>query len=179
MKPTSPAINAGNPNFNASGFNPPLDSDYRGPHFTRVSGGRIDLGAYEAQTLSLVVDSLVDENDEDHSVGDLSLREAVILTNQNPGADQISFAASLFAADPGLALAKGVLTLNDDLSLIGPGSAVLTIDALHHSQIFNGTFNSTSFEIRGMTLTNGSAYAVNGIGVAGGRNWIWSGRTAY
>lgn len=38
----SPALNAGDPNF----VGPPL-YDQRGPGFARVSGGRLDIGAFE------------------------------------------------------------------------------------------------------------------------------------
>jgi hypothetical protein len=41
----SPAINAGDPNFT-----PPPVYDQRGPGFDRVVNGRIDSGAFEAQT---------------------------------------------------------------------------------------------------------------------------------
>jgi hypothetical protein len=41
----SPAIDAGDPNFT-----PPPDFDQRGPGFDRVVNGRIDIGAFEAQT---------------------------------------------------------------------------------------------------------------------------------
>jgi hypothetical protein len=44
LLPGSPAINAGD-----SGFMPPPDFDQRGAPFTRVSGGRIDIGAFEVQ----------------------------------------------------------------------------------------------------------------------------------
>ncbi|MCC5864207.1 MAG: hypothetical protein JJU31_03705 [Wenzhouxiangella sp.] len=41
--PTSPVLNAGDPDFS-----PPPESDQRGPGFPRVRGGRIDIGAVEA-----------------------------------------------------------------------------------------------------------------------------------
>ena len=43
----SPAIDAGDPNFD-----PPPDNDQRGPGFSRVANGRIDIGAFEAQTVT-------------------------------------------------------------------------------------------------------------------------------
>jgi hypothetical protein len=46
LLPGSPAINAGDPNFT-----PPPDFDQRGPGFPRVACGRIDIGAFEVQTL--------------------------------------------------------------------------------------------------------------------------------
>jgi hypothetical protein len=46
----SPAINAGDPNFNPQAFQPPLLYDQRGgPVFPRVVNGRVDIGAFEAR----------------------------------------------------------------------------------------------------------------------------------
>ena len=45
----SPAINAGDPNFNPHAFIPPLLYDQRGLRFTRVVNGRVDIGAFELQ----------------------------------------------------------------------------------------------------------------------------------
>ena len=49
-----------------------------------------------AQTLAvdeiIVVDTLEDTDDGNHSAGDWSLREAILLANSNPGADTIVFA---------------------------------------------------------------------------------------
>lgn len=97
----SPAIDSGDP-----AFLPPPASDQRGAPFVRVFDGDgdfipvIDIGAYELQSLPgpapIVVDSLVDENDGDYSVGDLSLREAIGLANGSVGViDTIMFAPPL------------------------------------------------------------------------------------
>jgi hypothetical protein len=46
----SPAINAGDPNFNPNIFSPPLLYDQRNsPRFPRVVNGRIDIGAFESK----------------------------------------------------------------------------------------------------------------------------------
>ena len=46
----SPAIDAGDPNFNPYAFNPPLLYDQRdGPGFPRIVHGRIDIGAFESK----------------------------------------------------------------------------------------------------------------------------------
>jgi hypothetical protein len=71
-------IDAGDPAAAAAG------SDQRGAPFLRVFGGRIDIGAYERQTVagsSLVVDTLTDETDGIYTSGELSLREALGLAN--------------------------------------------------------------------------------------------------
>jgi hypothetical protein len=49
LLPGSPALNAGDPNFDPHAFDPPLLSDQRGLPLMRVFGGRIDIGAFEDQ----------------------------------------------------------------------------------------------------------------------------------
>jgi hypothetical protein len=48
----SPAIDAGNPNFDPNAFNPPMLYDQRGPSYDRVAHGRIDIGAFEVQIVT-------------------------------------------------------------------------------------------------------------------------------
>jgi hypothetical protein len=52
LLPGSPAIDAGDPNFDPNAFDPPLLYDQRGPGFLRVVNGRIDIGAFEVQAKS-------------------------------------------------------------------------------------------------------------------------------
>jgi len=47
LLPGSPAIDAGTPNFT-----PPPDYDQRGTNFSRVFNGRVDIGAFEVQTVA-------------------------------------------------------------------------------------------------------------------------------
>src|SRR6266550_1947140 len=47
----SPAIDAGDPNFNPNSFNPPMVYDQRGTGFNRVVNGRVDIGAFEVQAV--------------------------------------------------------------------------------------------------------------------------------
>ena len=102
LLPGNPAINQGD---NARAVDPwerPLTTDQRGAGRARVVGGAVDIGAFEVQT---IVSTLADEDDGDHSPGDLSLREALGLaaSTSNPGKDEIRFA-------PGLA--GGTITLD-------------------------------------------------------------------
>ncbi len=88
LLPSSPAIDAGSNALiaidPATGL--PYTTDQRGVPFARVAGGTVDIGAYEAQALNLVVDTTADENDGNYAPGDLSLREAVEAANAIPGA---------------------------------------------------------------------------------------------
>jgi len=45
----SPAIDAGDPNFDPNNFTPPLITDQRGSGFARVVNSRVDIGAFEVQ----------------------------------------------------------------------------------------------------------------------------------
>ena len=47
LLPGSPAIDAGDPNFDPATFTPPLTTDQRGLGFARVQNGRVDIGAVE------------------------------------------------------------------------------------------------------------------------------------
>ena len=177
----SPARNMGDPAA-AAGINGVPQFDQRRAPFGRVFGGRIDIGAYELQSLpagSLVVDTLVDESDGDYSAGDLSLREATELARGSVlTADSITFAASLTSGGPAsIVLTLGELAITDALSIIGPGQHLLTIDASGNdltpeeingdgSRIFNiddGNFD-TQFDasISGLTLTGGDASGSGG-----------------
>jgi hypothetical protein len=48
----SPAIDAGDPNFDPNVFNPPMLYDQRGSAYNRVALGRIDTGAFEVQIVT-------------------------------------------------------------------------------------------------------------------------------
>ena len=142
--------------------------DQRGAPFSRVAdgdgagGARIDIGAYERQTLpglTLVVDILADESDGNYSVGDLSLREAVELSNGSIGFDTITFAAALTSGGPAsIVLTLDELAIRDSLTIDGPGANLLSIDGNSRSRIFNiddaSSSTTVAVEIARLTLTN-------------------------
>lgn len=167
LLPGSPARDAGDPTALAAIADVP-QFDQRGAPFTRVAGGRIDMGAFETQ---IVVDTFADENDGDHSRGDLSLREAIGLANADPGSDLIRFDPDLFASGPGtIILTMGALVVSTSLSIEGPGAELLSIDASGNdptpdmnngdgTRVFEVTNNVS---ISGLTLTGGDAAAGGG-----------------
>lgn len=146
----SPAINAG---ANPLG----LTSDQRGAAFLRASGAA-DIGAYERQTLALVVSSNGDASDGDYSEGNLTLREACELSNANPFADTITFASSMRGTT--ITLTGSTLYIADSVTITGPGAGSLTIDANHGSRIFTVTDGGPNTviqaEITGLMLINGT-----------------------
>jgi CSLREA domain-containing protein len=168
----SPVIDAGDAALEAGvGETPAFDQ--RGAPFSRVVGARIDIGAVEAIGAPIVVDTLVDESDGNFSKGDLSLREAIELANAQPGAETIMFDPAMFASGPGtILLTQGELRAREAISLTGPGSHLLTIDASGNDPTpelddARGTAVLHSFfsEIiaSGMTLTGGDTFDGGGI----------------
>ncbi len=138
----SPAIDAGESTAVAGVGNVPL-YDQRGEPFTRVFDGlqdtkdRIDIGAYELQGTTFIVDSLLDEDDGVISTGNLSLREAVDLANANPFPDVIMFSPSLSGQTifqqpkNGATLQPGTPTdirITDSVTIMGLGRNLLTLD---------------------------------------------------
>ena len=145
----SPAIDTGDFSFGGT-----PDTDQRRVPFVRVNGA-IDIGAFEVQSLAMVVDTLADESDGNYSAGDLSLREALQLANGLAGADTVSFAAGLAGGTINLNAGLGQIVISDSVTVMGLGANQLTINAGGASrvlQITSGTVN-----VNGLTLTGGNA----------------------
>ena len=149
----SPAIDAGsNPNN--------LETDQRGEGFNRTVGNGTDIGAYEVQDgnggqtpTDLVVSTLVDENDGDFSAGDLSLREAIALSNKQEGKDTIIFDSGLSGGTIALAESQERdLNISDSVSIDGLGQDNLTLDG---GFIFDIANADTNVAIDGLNLTGG------------------------
>ena len=83
-----------------------------------------------------------------------SLREAVEIANDLEGPDEIVFA---FHRDNAvtITLDLGEFKLTDAVTITGPGTDLLTIDARNQSRIFNITASQGDFALNGLTLTNG------------------------
>jgi len=152
------ALVAGSPAIDAGNAGAPPANDQRGVPFVREFG-TIDIGAYEVQNLSLVVDTLDDELDGDHSVLDLSLREALELANANPGADSVSFAGALALGTINLEAALGQLEISDDVTITGLGADQLTVDAGGNSRVLEIT--SGTVDISGLTISGGTTTGNN------------------
>ncbi|MEX2142163.1 MAG: choice-of-anchor Q domain-containing protein [Pirellulales bacterium] len=149
----SPAIDAGN---NESA--PPTDQ--RGEPFERIANGTIDIGAYETQPLRFIVDITHDENDGNYATGDLSLREAILLTSDNPDHDIIEFAPAL--ASSTITLTMGELPITSDLTITGLGIDQLTISGNDASRVFHVAAGAT-VAVSELTIRNGRALEGGGI----------------
>jgi CSLREA domain-containing protein len=139
--------------------NPALTTDQRDVPFVRNFGGGVDMGAVERQVQDLrpvlVVDNALDELDGDYTLGDLSLREAILIANQTPGIDEIHFAPEINGQP--LLLTLGQLAVTDPLIVTGNGAANTVIDAQLLSRIFDVTATAGAATFARLTLAHGSA----------------------
>ena len=148
----SPAIDAGSNPDN-------LQTDQRGEGFDRTVGGGTDIGAFEVQDddggetpTDLVVSILEDENDGDFSAGDLSLREAIALANEQQGIDTISFDSSLSGGTISINESnERELIISDSVAINGLGQDNLTLDG---GFIFN-VESGVDLAIDGLNLIGG------------------------
>jgi hypothetical protein len=167
--PTNPAIDAGDDSldtpFDARGL---PRSDIPG---VAHNGANIsDIGAFELQleTPSLVVTTAADVVDPFDS--QTSLREALAFAESNPGADTITFVASL--AGQALVLTQGALTITHDVTIDGDavgndGKADITISGGDTSRVFTvddgSTFTFVTATLDSLTIVHGSATKGGGI----------------
>ena len=100
-----------------------------------------------------IVSNLVDENDGDFSAGDLSLREAIALSNQQEGADTITFDSGLSGGTISFGNSQERdLNISDSVSIDGLGQNNLTLDG---GFIFDIANANTNVAIDGLNLTGG------------------------
>jgi len=104
---------------------------------------------------TLVVNAVNDEVvDTD---GRLSLREAIGLANAFPGANAISFDANVFGTPRTIYLTQGALTVADDVTVNGPGPALVTISGNFTARVFDIAGPAPlSVTLTGLTLSNGA-----------------------
>ena len=145
-------------------------SNFRGRVGRRGMGRRISsrpvAELLEDRTLlsTFAVDTFDDNNDGNVGPGNLSLREAILLANQNPGPDQINLPAGTYnltiAGANEDAGKTGDLDITGDLAIVGAGSATTTVNANFLDRAFHiiGTYGATGnpvVSISGLKVTNG------------------------
>lgn len=123
----------------------------------------------DADNSEIVVDTLIDENDGNLSRNDLSLREALLLANDVPGTQVISFSPRLTEAGPATLKLTGTLpTVTGGITINGPdvdatvSPSKLTIQAADRGRLFRFITNSDRATIRGLTLAGGELTSVAG-----------------
>ncbi len=135
-------------------------TDQRG--ITRPRGAKCDIGAVEANTAS-VVNNVGDGAADatrcyDPAMLTCRLRDAIAATDDE---GTITFSAAVFppmGAAQTITLAAGQLTVQQSVTITGPGAGVLTVNGNNASRVFNITACScATVEISGLTITGGNA----------------------
>jgi len=139
--PSSPAINNGSST---------IATDQRGtPLLPRNDGAGVDIGSFERLIFDLVVDTSSDANNGDFSSGNLSLREALAISNINPAADTITFDAGVFNGE-----AADVIRLRDGALIISDG---VTIDTGLADVVISGDATGDDVLVTDSFITDGQA----------------------
>ncbi|MEL6110486.1 MAG: right-handed parallel beta-helix repeat-containing protein, partial [Planctomycetota bacterium] len=104
---------------------------------------------------AFVVDNNTDVDDGDFSLGNLSLREAVRLSNEIGGADRIIFEASLSGST--ITLDGAELLVTESLTIDASALASpITLDAGGQSRVLNFGASTGDFGISNLTITGGA-----------------------
>ena len=155
----------------------PLATDQRG--LARPQGAVCDIGAVETGLTVTTDGDVVDANggscagmgldDLPGADGLTSLREAICVANNNPGADTIYFASSLDGTPITLSIpgtgenanATGDLDITDDLTITGNGARNTIINGGGIDRVFHVVTNG-NYNINALSITNGSTSADGG-----------------
>src|SRR5262245_35164882 len=133
---------------------------YRARLFVRSLEDRIAPATY-------IVDEATVVNDGKFGIGELSLAEAISLSNKStPVADTITFDSTVFSSPISIGI-SATLSISDSLTIQSPPSK-LTLDGGGQFQIFSikNSLLSYSVEISGLEFINGSASAGSTTGAA-------------
>jgi hypothetical protein len=136
----------------------------------------IEIRPIAPPVLEIFVSTTVDEVDGDHSQGDLSLREAILLSNQSAAEARIIVPAGTFRLDLGGAdedaAATGdldILRANAELKIVGAGPDQTIIDGAGLDRVFDvlaDDYFFTGLVLESLTLRGG--VASGGDGFSGG-----------
>ena len=164
----------------------PIPFEQRGMGFPRAVDGNgdstatPDMGAVEfLPARTLVVDIATDESDGNFAAGDLSLREAILLSNASSPVDTITFSDALTAGGTtaatinlsvGTTPSQRQLSITDSVTIMGPASTdtngaptpKIIIDGQAMSSVFNVSAGATSTtNLQNLQIQNGQTTGTN------------------
>ena len=173
LTPTSLALNAADANRSAEpgddlipdilGGDRPLLNDGRAFPFARSFDGAPDIGAYEDQTLTLTVDTHLDELDLNFEADDLAVREAAFLSNLNPNTDTILFSLptgeTRVLLNEQLVFTRDVVIDGSNRDELGNEGANITLDGQSSTRILlvDGSAGTFTVAISDTNFENGAA----------------------
>jgi hypothetical protein len=108
------------------------------------------------KSLAAPVSNFTVTNLNDNGLG--SLRQAILDSNANPGADVITFSVT-----GTITLTTGELLITDRLSILGPGAPLLTVSGNNASRVFH--ILGVNLTIGTLTISNGNVGNSSGGGI--------------
>ena len=162
----SPAIDAGSNALAVDAGGAPLRFDQRGEGFDRIGGGTVDMGAIEGfrETPSFVVTTgldIVDRFDQQ-----TSLREAVLLANNTPSPDTITFDPAVFTGGGAslIRLTQGELGITQSLTIDGSAATGVTITGDANGDDVTDAAGVTDVEASGEALLDDNSRVLRSSG---------------
>ena len=125
------------------------------PDIGAVEHVLVDTSAPDYDASQLVVDEFTDQVDGLYGAGQLSLREAILISNSTAGFEEFISIASVMEEPVHFELLSGELWITDDVEIDGPGADWFRIDADGNSRIFFVDAPEVSWKISNIALTNG------------------------
>ncbi|OLE50819.1 MAG: hypothetical protein AUG51_26075 [Acidobacteria bacterium 13_1_20CM_3_53_8] len=157
----SPAINAG-ANAQAVDENgQALATDQRGKFSARITGGTVDIGAYEFGSLPTTFYTVTRNDDRNATCNpgvDCSLREAVALADSTAGDQLIDFSGSLLGQT--ITLGGSQISITSNIVILGLGENQLRVTGNNLSRIFSIIGAGLSVSIGDLTLMNTAGSAI-------------------
>ncbi|MHC4676186.1 MAG: choice-of-anchor Q domain-containing protein [Planctomycetota bacterium] len=125
--------------------------------------GTSQAATFTVNSTTDAVDAIPGDGVCDDGAGNCSLRAAIEETNALAGADTINFTG--LSGTNTIFIGSQLPTITEDLTITGPGSAILTVDAASGAyRVFEiGTWaNNQTVNISGLTITGGNVSAEGG-----------------
>ncbi|MFG6105937.1 filamentous hemagglutinin N-terminal domain-containing protein [Leptothoe sp. EHU-05/26/07-4] len=116
---------------------------------------------------NITVDILADENDNNFTVGDVSLREAITIIEDG---GTIEFTSTL--SNGTITLGSGQLTLDRNLTIDGAGAPNLEVSGNNESRVFDIQGSGNTATIQNLRITNGNADLGGGLRVGRGNRLV-------
>jgi uncharacterized repeat protein (TIGR01451 family) len=131
----SPAIDAGDPNFDPNAFNPPLLYDQRGSPYARVANNRIDIGAFEVQPAPMADLAITKSASPSPATVGSNITYTLTVTNNGPSTatgvtttDTLPGSVTFVSSSSSQGTCSGTATVTCGLgSVVSGASATVTI----------------------------------------------------
>ncbi|HWS27025.1 MAG TPA: choice-of-anchor Q domain-containing protein, partial [Xanthomonadales bacterium] len=131
-----------------------------------LAGANITNVVVSCVAVNAVVNSIADPGTGTCDLAECTLREAIVAANATAGLDTISFDPVVFGVARTITLTAGELIATQDLNLVGPGAALLSVSGNNSTRLMDAS--NVSVSISGVTLSggNGAGSFNNGFGGA-------------